>query len=64
MPSNLGDIWPDKLTVTEVADILELQTQTVTRMANDGKLTWIGELPDRYITTESLVEYVNKRYGK
>lgn len=54
---------PDKLTVKEVSDMLGVKPGTVKVMAVRGELQYVGEVGSRDISTDSLVKYVNKRYG-
>jgi hypothetical protein len=55
---------PDKLTVSETADMLGLSVATIKTLAHAGDLTYVGEMGYRDIDTDSLVEYVNRRYGR
>lgn len=63
MPPSRGEL-PDTLTVSEVADMLNLSTGTIKNLVSDGELDYIGEIGDRSIDTDSLVRYVNRRFGK
>lgn len=55
---------PDRLTVKEVADMLGLSPTTIRVLAMHGELTYIGEVGERDIVTDSMVEYVRRRYGR
>lgn len=54
---------PDKLTVKETADILHLRPVTIKVLVSQGELRYVGEVGDRDIDTDSIVEYVNRKYG-
>lgn len=58
------DELPDKLTVNETADMLGLSVATIKTLAHSGDLKYVGEMGYRDIDTDSLVEYVNRRYGR
>lgn len=56
---------PDRLTYSEVADILDLAVGTVRKLVGEGALKRPADsiVGDGYVDTDSLSEYVNRRYG-
>lgn len=54
---------PDTLTIGEVADMLGVNIVTVRVFVSEGRLKYVGEPGSYNIDTDSLVEYVNQRYG-
>ena len=54
---------PDTLTPAEAANMLNLAVGTVRMLVSEGKLKFVGEIGSQAIDTDSLVEYVNKKYG-
>jgi excisionase family DNA binding protein len=54
---------PDRLTVKETADMLGVSPTTIKVMISRGELKYIGEVGNRDVLTDSIVEYVNRRFG-
>lgn len=55
---------PDTLTVSEVADILGVKPGTVRALVSQGEMEYVGDdVGDRNLSTDSFVEYVNRRYS-